>query len=58
MTTSTARPGTPECPDCGTAWDPNCRRSTGPAWDPTVGVQSEQVEERIKAAAPGRPRIR
>lgn len=28
------------CPDCGTAWDPNCRRATGPAWDPTVGVQS------------------
>lgn len=58
MTTSTRPVALLECPLCGTDWDPNCPRATGPAWDPTGGVQSEQVEERIKAAAPGRPRIR
>lgn len=46
--TDSARPGTPECPDCGTAWDPSCRRATGPAWDPTVGVQSSDPRTPIR----------
>ena len=46
--TSTARPGTPECPDCGTDWDPNCPRATGQSWDPTRGVRSGDVRWPIR----------
>lgn len=49
MTKSTST--APECPDCGTAWDTRCRRATGQAWDPTVGIRSRDVEARAEAAA-------
>lgn len=30
----------PQCPLCGTDWDPNCPNATPPTWDPTRGVTS------------------
>lgn len=52
-TTTTTRPSRAvallECPVCGDDWDPRCPRATGQAWDPTIGIRSEDVEERVKA---------
>lgn len=31
---------TPECPVCGTDWDPACPQATTQAWDPTIGVRA------------------
>lgn len=36
-----------KCPDCGRDFSPSCRRATGQAWDPTVGVRSTDADRHL-----------